>query len=81
MFGVINLRPCQHDDGYIDGRSLIKVRTDERTQVHSARFSLTVTDPSTNQRIKQTYSCPQLIGITANTGRHNRKLVIQDGAL
>jgi len=23
---------CQHDDGFIDGRSLIKVHTDERTQ-------------------------------------------------
>jgi len=29
------LRPCQHDDGYIDGRSQIKVHTNERTQVHS----------------------------------------------
>jgi len=35
------LRPCQHDDGYMDGRSQIKVHTDERTQVHSARSSLT----------------------------------------
>jgi len=25
---------CQHDDRYIDGRSQIKVHTDERTQVH-----------------------------------------------
>jgi len=41
-------RPCQHDDGYIDGRSRIKVHTDERTQVHSARSSLTVTHPSSN---------------------------------
>jgi len=24
---------CQHDDGYIDGRSQTKVHTDERTQV------------------------------------------------
>jgi len=43
------LRPCQHDDGYIDGRSQIKVHADERTQVHSARSSLTVTHPSTNR--------------------------------
>jgi len=43
------LRPCQHDDGYIDGRSQIKVHTDERTQVHSARSSLTATHPSTNR--------------------------------
>jgi len=34
------LRPCQHDNGYIDGRSQIKVHTDERTQVHSAQPSL-----------------------------------------
>jgi len=39
-------RPCQHDDGYLDGRSQIKVHTDERTRVHSARSSLTVTHPS-----------------------------------
>jgi len=32
------LRPCQHDDGYIDGRSQIKVHTDERTQVPSVRM-------------------------------------------
>jgi len=43
------LRPFQHDDGYIDGRSQIKVHTDERTQVHSARSSLTVTHPSSNR--------------------------------
>jgi len=28
------LRPCQHDDGYIDGRSQIQVQTDEQTQVN-----------------------------------------------
>jgi len=28
---------CQHDDGYIDSRSQIKVRIDERAQVDSAR--------------------------------------------
>jgi len=43
------LRPCQHDDGYIDGRSQIKVHTDERTQISSAWSSLTVTHPCTNQ--------------------------------
>jgi len=31
------LRPCQHDDGYIDGRSHIKVHTDERIQVRMQR--------------------------------------------
>jgi len=40
---------CQHDDGYIDGRSYIKVHTDERTQVHSAWSSLMVTHPNTNR--------------------------------
>jgi len=44
----IDLRPCQHDGGYIDGRSQIKVHTDERTKVNSAQSSLTVTHPSTN---------------------------------
>jgi len=43
------LRPCQHDDGYIDGRLQIKVHTDERIQVHSARSSLAVTHPSTSR--------------------------------
>jgi len=43
------LRPCQHDGGYVDGRSQIKVHTDERTQVQSAWSSLTVTHPSTNR--------------------------------
>jgi len=33
----------------IDGRSQIKVHTDERTQVHSAQSSLVVTHPSTNR--------------------------------
>jgi len=44
-FGLVwfILHPCQHNDGYIDGRSQIKVHTDERTQVLSARSSLTVT--------------------------------------
>jgi len=43
------LRPCQHDNGYIDGRSQIKVHTDKRTQVHSAQPSLAVTHPGTNR--------------------------------
>jgi len=43
---LIHLRSCQHDYGYIDSRSQIKVHTDERTQVHSAQSSLTVTHPS-----------------------------------
>jgi len=46
---LIDLRPCQHDNGYMDGRSQIKVHTDERTQVHSAKSSLAVTHPSTNR--------------------------------
>jgi len=47
-YGLIDLRPCEHDDGYMDDRSQIKVHTDERTQVHSAQSSLVVTHPSTN---------------------------------
>jgi len=48
--GLIDwLRPCQHDNGHMDGRSQTKVHTNERTQVHSAQFSLVVTHPSTNQ--------------------------------
>jgi len=46
---IFRLRPCQHDDGYINDRSQIKVHTDEQTQDHSARSSLTVTHPSTNR--------------------------------
>jgi len=38
------LHPCQHDIGYIDGRSQIKIHTGELTQVHSARSSLMVTN-------------------------------------
>jgi len=46
---LIVLRPCQHDIRYIDGRSQIKVHTDEWTQVHIAQSSLVVTHPSTNR--------------------------------
>jgi len=49
VFFVFFLRPCQHDTGYMAGRSQIKVHTDKRTQVHSTRSSLTVTHPSTNR--------------------------------
>jgi hypothetical protein len=42
--GLFDLRPC-----YLDGRSQIKVHTDERTQVHSAQSSLAVTHPGTNR--------------------------------
>jgi hypothetical protein len=34
---------------YMDGRSQIKVHTDERKQVHSAQSSLAVTHPGTNR--------------------------------
>jgi len=37
------MRPCQHDDDFIGGRSQIKVCTNERTQVHSAQSPLVVT--------------------------------------
>jgi len=46
---LFDLRPCQHDNGYMDGRSQIKVHTAERTHIHSAQFSLSVTHPRTNQ--------------------------------
>jgi len=48
--GSIHVRQCQlYDDGYnIDGRSQIKVHTEERTQVYSVLSSLAVTHPSTN---------------------------------
>jgi len=46
---LIDLRPCQNDNGYMDGRSQIKVHTDERTQVHSVQSSLAVTHSSTYQ--------------------------------
>jgi len=49
IWNFIHNGPCQHVDGYTDGRSQIKVHTDERTQVHSAWSSLTVTHPSTNR--------------------------------
>jgi len=45
---LIDLRHCQHDNGYMDGRSQIKVHTDERTQGHSAQSSQAVTHSSTN---------------------------------
>jgi len=43
---MIDLRPCQYDNGYMDNRSQIEVHTDERTQVHSAQSYLAVTHPS-----------------------------------
>jgi hypothetical protein len=46
---MIDLRLCQHVNGYLDGRSQIKVHTDERTQIHSAQSSLMVTYPGTNR--------------------------------
>jgi len=46
---LIDLRPCQHDNGNMNGRLQIKVHTDERTQVHSARSSLAVTHLRTNR--------------------------------
>jgi len=50
---LIDLRPCQHDDGYMDGRSQIKVLKDEQTQVNSAQSSLAVTHPSTDCRTRR----------------------------
>jgi len=39
-FGLIYARrACQHDNGYIDGWTQIKVHTDELTRVYSAQSS------------------------------------------
>jgi len=46
---LIDVRPCQHDNSYMDGQSQTKVHTDEWTQVHSAQSSLVVTHPCTNR--------------------------------
>jgi len=46
---LIDLRPCQHDSGYMDGQSQIKVHTDERMQVDHAQSSLAITHLSTNR--------------------------------
>jgi len=56
-----DLCPCQHDNGYMDGRSQIKVHTDERTQVYSAQSSLAVTHPSTNRTRRYLPSVPEVI--------------------
>jgi len=45
-FDLFILRPCRHDDDYVDGRSQIRVHTEERSQVYSATCSLVVTHPS-----------------------------------
>jgi len=66
---VFILRPCQHDDGYIDRRPQIKNHTDERTQVHSARSSMTVNHPSTNRGRRCLTSVnmpPSYIDVVAN---------------
>jgi len=46
---LIELRLCQHDKGYMDGRLQIKVHTNEWTQVQSPQSSLAVTHPGTNR--------------------------------
>jgi hypothetical protein len=61
---LIDLRPCQHNNSYMDGRSQIKVHTDERTQVHSAQSSLAVTHPSTNQARRY------LTSVTVSLSKH-----------
>jgi len=40
------LRPCQHDNGYIDGRSQIKVHTDERTRFTALCIIIIYTRPT-----------------------------------
>jgi len=70
---------------YIDGRSQIKVHTDERTQVHNARSSLTVTHPSTN-RGRRCLTChwasfgrDRAFGISYCDHRHNHSNSIPIG--
>jgi len=46
---LIDLRPGQHNNGYMDGRSQTKVYTDEQTQVLSTQSSLAITHPSTSR--------------------------------
>ena len=46
---MIDFRPCQHDNGYMDGRSQIMAHTDERTQVHGTQSSLAVSHPGINR--------------------------------
>ena len=63
-FGLLHLRPCQRDNGYLDGRSQIKVHTDERTQVRSAQSSLAVTHPGTNRARRS------LTSVTESPSKH-----------
>jgi len=35
LYELIDLRPCHHDNGYMDDWSQIKVHTNERTQIHT----------------------------------------------
>jgi len=68
---LIDLRPCQHDNGYMDGQSQIKVHTDEWTQVHRTQSSMVVTHPSTNlcntylytQRVRASWNWSVLLGL------------------
>jgi len=61
---LIDWRPCRHDDCYVNGRSQIKVHTDERTQVHSAQSFLAVTHPSTNRARRY------LTSVTESSSKH-----------
>jgi len=66
---LIDWRPCQHANGYTDGRSQIKVHTDERTHVQSAQSSPTATHPSTNRARRYLTSDPSH---QASIGHHRR---------
>jgi len=61
---LIDLRPCQRDDSYMDCRSPIKVHTDKWTQVHSAQSSLVVTHPRTNRARRY------LTSVTGSPSKH-----------
>jgi len=76
---LIDLRPCQHDDGYLDGRAQIKVHTDEWTRVHSAQSSLVVTHPSTNRARRYLTSVtesPSKLWSPLRTSVHHRIMII-----
>jgi len=52
----------------MDGRSQIKVHTDERTHIHSIQSSLVVTHPITNQASRYLTSVTE--SPRASIGRH-----------
>jgi len=54
----------------MDGRSQIKVHTDERVQVHSAQSSLAITHPSINRARRYLTLVAESPSHRASIGRH-----------